>query len=212
MDEIWSWYWDKKALRTQSALKARGFDASYFPTKEDVCKWLVEEAEEASTVGVGGSLTIRQLSILEELQSRGKRVLDHWNASQHSEVLETRHQHLSCDLFLASANAVTESGEIVNVDGAGNRVAATIFGPKKVILVAGVNKIVRDLVEARMRVQELVAPINARRLGLKTPCAESGRCTQCDSPQRICNVTVVLHRRPHFTTIKVALVGEQLGL
>jgi hypothetical protein len=115
-------------------------------------------------------------------------------------------------VFLASSNAVTEDGKLYNIDGTGNRVAAMTFGPKKVILVCGINKIVKDIDDAHRRAKERAAPMNARRLNTKTPCAETGECADCSSPQRICNVYTALVKKPSRTDITVLLVGEPLGL
>ncbi|HWJ02468.1 MAG TPA: LUD domain-containing protein, partial [Verrucomicrobiae bacterium] len=121
-----------------------------------------------------------------------------------------------CNFFLTSANAVTQSGEIINIDGMGNRVSATVFGPGEVIMVIGLNKIAGDLAAGLSRSKEVAAVLNAKRLGRKTPCVQTGICTDCDSPERICNVSVILHRRPREKSgfgggFKIIVVGESLG-
>jgi hypothetical protein len=110
----------------------------------------------------------------------------------------------SCDYFLCSTNAITEEGHLYNVDATGNRVGAMFFGPGKTIIVCGINKIVRDMEEA-------AAPMNAKRLGRKTPCAQTGVCSDCNSPERICNIAVEILKKPSRTDVLVLLVGEPLG-
>jgi hypothetical protein len=115
------------------------------------------------------------------------------------------------DLFLSSSNAVTLNGELVNIDGVGNRVNSTNFGPGKVILVVGYNKIVEDVQEAIQRIKNVAAPLNARRLNVDVPCAKVGKCVDCNSPNRICRAIVIHERKPSLTDILVILVGEELG-
>jgi hypothetical protein len=118
---------------------------------------------------------------------------------------------MTSDLFLSSVNAITMDGELVNIDGMGNRVNATNFGPKKVILVAGYNKIVEDVQEAIKRIKNVTAPMNARRLNLEVPCAKLGKCADCNSPNRMCRIVVILEWKPTWTDMLVILVGEELG-
>ena len=122
-----------------------------------------------------------------------------------------RRRILTADVFVCSSNAITEDGKLYNVDGTGNRVAAMTFGPRKVVLACGINKIVKDVDEAERRVREWAAPMNARRLGLETPCAKTGLCSDCSSPQRICNIRSLLVKRPLRTDFTVLLIGERLG-
>ena len=118
---------------------------------------------------------------------------------------------MTSDLFLSSANAITLNGEMVNIDGIGNRVNSTNFGPGKVILVVGYNKIVDDVQEAIQRIKNVAAPMNARRLNIDVPCAKVGKCVDCHSPNRICRVIVIHERKPSLTDILIILVGEELG-
>jgi len=118
---------------------------------------------------------------------------------------------MTCDLFLCSVNAIARTGELVSIDGVGNRINAMNFGPKKVIIVAGINKIAEDLPHALERVRNVAAPQNARRLGLALPCAKTGRCEDCNSPQRICRSILIMERRPLLTDITIVLVHEELG-
>jgi len=119
---------------------------------------------------------------------------------------------LLSDVFLISTNAITEEGHLFNIDATGNRVSAMVFGPSKVIAVAGINKIVKNLDEAFMKVQERTAPINAKRLKKATPCVNSGKCEDCESPERICNIGVIIYKKPKLTDLHVVLIGENLGI
>lgn len=179
------------------ALKRRGFEAEVAATASEALARVMKEAEGAANVGWGGSETIKAIGAREALAAAGKEIRDH---------------RTDCDLFLLSANALTRDGRIVNVDGAGNRVAASIYGPRRVVYVVGRNKIVEGGVdEALARIRSCACPPNARRLGRRTPCARSGVCADCDSPDRMCKVTVVFDRRPTPLSAKVILVDEELG-
>lgn len=211
MEHISRWFDDSRAERTVGALKGKGFGAGYFSSRKEAAEWILGELREAGVIGVGGSVTVRELGVVEVLQNQGKKILDHWMASDPEESLQIKRAQLTCDVFLSGANAITESGQIVNMDGGGNRVAALSFGPKRVIIAAGLNKIVPDIETAYRRIREVAAPMNARRLDFKTPCAHTGLCTDCDAIQRICNASLVFHRKPLYSDISVVLIGESLG-
>ncbi len=152
------------------------------------------------------------MGILERLEAQGNVLYNHWRPGlPKEEVLQIRKAQMTSDLFLSSTNAVTLNGELVNIDGVGNRVNSSVFGPGRVILVAGYNKIVDDVQEAIKRVKNVSAPLNARRLNIDVPCAKMGRCVDCNSPNRICRVIVIHERRPSLTDILIILVGEELG-
>ena len=209
------WVLQKRVERTLAALGKNGFDAIYVPTREEAVAEVLDLVPEGALVGVGGSVTVREIGILKILESRGNKIADHWEAHSKKlapeQVMKTRKLLLSSDVLLTSTNAVTEEGELVNTDHAGQRVAAMIFGPKKVVIVAGVNKIVRDVDEALERIRNTAAPMNAKRLNLPVPCTVSGVCSDCNSQDRICNVTAIIERRPVHTDITVVLIGETLG-
>ena len=141
-----------------------------------------------------------------------KIIYDHWDESfSTEESLDIRRKQLVCDCFFCSANAISMTGEIVNVDGVGNRTSAMAFGPRNVMIIAGVNKLSPDLDAALNRVHEIAGPMRAKSLEMKTPCAETGICNDCNVPQRICRVTTILHRKPMLTDVSVILVNEDLG-
>ena len=184
-------------LKAVEGLRKRGFEADFVKTRAEAAALVMAEAANASSVGWGGSETIRALGVRDELAAAGKEIRDHQTVM---------------DLFLLSANALTADGRIVNIDGCGNRVAASIFGPKRTIYVIGRNKIVAGGIdEAIARIKKFACPPNCRRLGKKTPCAATGICADCDSPDRICKVTAIFDRRPTGASVRVVIVDEDLG-
>jgi hypothetical protein len=214
MMEQWEqWFQEKQVERTINALKKNNFQVLFVPNSKVALEEVMKQITDGSTVGVGGSVTLAQTGILGALGKRNVHLI--WPMQQ-AKNMEERHELMrksfSSDFFLASANAITEDGKLFNVDATGNRVGAMFIGPKKTIIVAGVNKIVKDLEAAEKRVREWVAPQNIKRLNRKTPCAETGVCGDCSSPDRICNIYVTLAKRPSRTDIVIILVGEKLGI
>ncbi|BCV23961.1 lactate utilization protein [Gelria sp. Kuro-4] len=202
---------EDKLARAQVALERHGIKTTVVDTPEEAKAFILKEVRPGQRVGVGGSRSIEALGVVPELEALGCRVAWHWRGNGPEEVLALRRAQLSADVFLASSNAVTEDGRLVNVDGVGNRVGAMVFGPPKVILVCGQNKVVPDLEAALDRVHNVAAPLNGRRLNTGTPCAVAGRCTDCNSPGRMCAVTVIIERRPQKTDLQVVLVRTDLG-
>jgi len=212
VDAIKQWWVEEKAKRAVEKLVAHEFKAIYVKTKEEAVEELWKHTTPGQKIGVGGSVTIRGLGILEKLKAQGYTIYDHWTPGLSTEnVLDIRRSQMTSDLFLTSTNAITAQGELVNIDGIGNRVNSMNFGPGKVILVAGYNKIVEDVHEGIKRIKNVAAPLNARRLNIDVPCAKVGRCVDCNSPNRICRVVVIHERKPSLTDILIILVGEELG-
>ena len=198
--------------KVTAALEKNRFSAAYFQTAEEAMEELLKVIPVEATVGIGGSSTLMNLEVMEKFEARGNQVFDHHkHGLTPEEVLETRRKQLTCDVFLTSTNALTEDGRLVNTDGTGNRVAAMIFGPKKVIVLAGINKVAGTLAEAEDRVKKIAAPLNNKRLNRPNPCVQTGYCVDCQGPTRICNVTTVIHKQPPLSNIHVWLVGEELG-
>lgn len=178
------------------ALKRRGYDAMYCSSVDEAAAAIKNEIENVERVGMGGSVTMKELGVAAHLETVGK--------------LSTR--GADCDLFLLSANALTSDGRIVNIDGNGNRVAASVSGPKKVVYAIGRNKIVDGGIDAAItRIKEKACPPNCIRLGKNTPCAATGKCADCDSPDRICKVVAIFDRRPTGTPTTVYIVNADLG-
>lgn len=213
-DKLNQWTSEKKCRKLVENLTKRRFTAVYCATAAEAGKYILEQAATAKNVGFGGSLSVADLEIAADLAGKGKEILNHGFPDQSPEQKrDIMRRQQTCDLFLTGTNAVTLDGRLVNIDGNGNRVAAMIYGPAKVIVVAGRNKIVEGCVdEAIRRVKEKSAPPNAMRLSKQTPCAATGFCSDCDSPQRICNVTVVIDYKPSQTDIHVLVVNEDMGL
>jgi hypothetical protein len=193
-------------------LEKHGFQAKWFPTKTAAAEFIMDAVKDCATIGVAGTHTVRALGIIEPLTEAGKRFVDHWRFQVGTpEELECRKEQTRVDAFLSSSNAITMTGEIVNRDGCGNRINAMTFGPGKVIIVVGRNKLVADLDAAIARIEEVAAPIRAMSLKRKTPCVSTGHCMDCDSPERICRITSIIHRKPIFTHITVVIVDEDMG-
>ncbi len=196
------------------SLRANNFIVHPFDSEDIACTFLLEKIPEGAAVGVGGSLSLNQIGFIEQLQARED--IHFFNQYKpgisRSESLEIRRKSLLSDIYFTGSNAITEEGEIINIDGVGNRVSALSFGPKKVYIVAGKNKVVADREEAMVRIKNHAAPLNARRLGRNTPCTEDGRCHDCVSEERICNITHILQKQPLPERISVVLIQKELGL
>jgi hypothetical protein len=207
-----NWLGEQRSRTCVANLKKNGFDAHWVADVESARELIVPMLAEYRSFGFGGSETVRKLGLVEHLTTRGLTVHDHWQAGlSPQESLSIRKAQLLSDCFFCSANAITLTGEIVNVDGVGNRTSAMAFGPGKVFIVAGMNKVTNDLPAALQRIKDTAAPMRAKSLGMKTPCAETGVCGDCHSPQRICRITTILHRQPMLTPTTVVLVNQPLG-
>ena len=194
-------------------LKKNEMEALYFSTAAEAREEVLRRIPPKATVGIGGSVTLREMGLLEALEKRGNEVYDHWKEGlSQEERQEVVKKHQRSDVFLTSTNALTMDGKLINVDATGNRVASMIFGPKRVMVITGVNKIVKNLNQGLVRVKKIAAPRNCQRRKDPTPCAQDLSCHDCDTPARLCRVTTIIERRPwgmkEFTVI---LVGEELG-
>ncbi len=214
MAQQWqTWFHEKQVERTIKALNKNNFEALFVPDSKAAFEEVMRRIPDGSTVGVGGSGTLGEIGLLEALEKRKIDLI--WpqkQAKSPEEAHALMQKTFSAGCFISGTNAVTENGWLYNVDATGNRVGAMFIGPKKVIVVAGVNKIVKSIEDAVKRVKEFVAPQNAKRLNKKTPCVETGLCGDCSSPDRICNIDVTLRKKPARTDITVILVGERLGI
>ena len=191
-------------------LKQLGYQVTVFDTKEQAADYLCGQIKD-TTVGFGGSVTLREMGLYERLAETNT-VHWHWQPQGETSIPQTRVLARDTEVYLASANGLAETGEIINIDGAGNRVAETIFGHKKVYFVIGKNKLAEDYDKALWRARNIAAPRNAFRLKTKTPCAEKGdRCYNCSSPARICRALSVLWCAPMGSQYEVVLVKEDLG-
>lgn len=190
--------------RLLQMLKVRGYAVSCFPTAEEAADYL-DTRIDGRTVGIGGSLSIEELGLAERLAGH--------NAVLSVGTGDDRRTMAGTQVYISSANAVAETGELVNIDGTGNRIASTLFGHEALYLVVGVNKITPTLERAIWRARNIAAPLNAKRLNRDTPCVKTGRCCDCSSPERICRtVNILMERTAGIPYAEVVLVGEPLGL
>jgi hypothetical protein len=202
--------------KTSEALERNQFKVLVASSKKDAVDKVLRLIPLDAKVGVGGSMTIRELGLIEALTRRGNRVVHHWQLDMPvSKWLPFMMEAHNSDVYLSSTNAVTEDGKLVNVDSTGNRVASMIFGPKDVIVIAGKNKVVKNVDAGLKRLKRVAGPLNAKRHNLvELPCVSTGLCTDCDSPKRICRVITIMERAPNRVrgpNITVVLVAENLG-
>ena len=212
-EELVLWTHEQKCLKAVASLVKNGFGAVYCATPQEAFDCIIREAADAASVGFGGSMSIVGLEVEARLREMGREILNHANpVLSRDERMDVMRRQLTCDLFLSGTNALTLSGELVNIDATGNRAAAMFFGPRKVVVVAGRNKLVDGTVhDAIQRVKNWATPPNSRRLNFKTPCASTGFCSDCNSPDRLCRVTTIIDRKPRFTDLRVLVVNADLG-
>ncbi len=205
--------WDKLGPRVVEALKKRNFAAWYCSSAQEAVEQVFQLIPQTDVMSWGGSMTVEALGLQAEARRRGYTLQDRDKAQSPEERREMMRQALLCDTFLMSSNAISENGVLVNLDGTGNRVAAMAYGPKQVIVLAGMNKVVKTEADAIQRCRTVAAPANLQRFpGLKTPCQETGACGDCISPDCICNYLLVTRGSAPAEKIKVILIGEDLGL
>ena len=204
--------YDKAGPQVVKALEKRHFEAYYVSTAAEAVEKVVELIPKEHTVSWGGTATVDALGIKQRLAQEGIALIDRDTAQTPQERQEMLKKALTCGTFLMSSNAISADGQLVNIDGTGNRVSMTLFGPEKLYFVVGVNKIAEDLPAAMERARNVAAPKNAARIGGKTPCAVKGdKCYRCESPDNICHATVILERPVNGMKAEVVLIDEELG-
>lgn len=203
--------YDKAGPKVAEALNKRFFEAYYCSDRESGLQKVLELIPQNHVVSWGGTSTVDELGIKDALRQRGQAVIDRDTAKDAQERKEMLKKALTCDTFLISSNAISSDGELVNIDGTGNRVAALCFGPDQVVVVAGMNKVAGDLDDAMGRARQVAAPINAQRFQLKTPCSVNGLCGNCKGADCICAQIVTTRVCKPAGRIKVVLIGEDLG-
>nr|AGS52541.1 conserved hypothetical protein [uncultured bacterium contig00023] len=205
--------YSKLGPQVAEALKSRNFDAVYFDESTAAVEKIVSLIPKDHQVSWGGSMTLVSLGIQERLAKEGYNLLDRDKAQTPEERMEIMRRALLCDTFLSGTNAISEDGQLVNIDGFGNRVAAMTFGPKQVIVAAGMNKVAKTLEDAVVRARTIAAPLNVQRFpNVKTPCNEKGSCMNCLSPETICSYFVTTRFCKPAGRIKVILIGQDMGL
>lgn len=212
MDNNIKWVEEQKIKRTMENLEKNNIESYFVEDNTALIEKISELVKDGDTVSVGGSMTLFETGVIEFLRNGKFNFLDRYAEGLNGDdIKDIFRKTFSADAYFVSSNAVTEEGELYNVDGNGNRVAAMIYGPDNVIVIAGKNKIVRDVEEAIARNREYAAPANAKRLNRETPCAKVGYCMDCSSKDRICNDYVLIRRQGQKGRIKVIIVGKELG-
>jgi len=201
-----------------NSLKKNRFEAVFAKNKEEAKNTILEIVPLDVMVGIGDSATVRQIGIIDELDKRGTRVVNPFvkeltiDLNQRDTFQRILRKSLDCEIFITSANAVTIDGKIVDIDRVGNRIAGTIFGPKKVILPIGRNKIVSDIDGALNQIRNIIAPAHAKHTKKKVPCVTIGKCVDCDNEDRLCNIIAIVEKKPIMGDITVILIDDDLGL
>lgn len=201
-------YYDKRGQILVRNLKSRHFDAYYCATREEALAKALELIPKGATIGWGGSVTAKEIGLMDAVRSGDYRPYDRDNAENPREMMK---QSLTADVFLTGANALSLDGQMVNIDGTGNRLGAICFGPEKVLVLAGMNKVEANLEAAITRARTVAAPTNKQRFALETPCEVTGSCADCKSDGCICNQILITRNCRPTGRITFILVGEDLG-
>lgn len=211
MDQAKKDAWAKQAQTIIGRLEKRNMEGYYCESSSEAVEKVMSLMEEGASVTWGGSVTLKETGVMDAVRNGNFEILDRSTAKTPEEQSAFYQKAVGADYFLMSTNAVTLDGELVNIDGNGNRVACLIHGPKHVILLAGMNKVVADIESAVPRIRNTASPANAARLHTKTPCEYNGVCGDCHAPGCMCCEIVVTRHSRHDGRIKVILIGEELG-
>lgn len=204
-------FYEKQSASIIKNLEKRGMEGFYCPDSQSAVKKAMSLMPDSALVSWGGSMTLEECGMMDALKASKHTLLDRGTAKTLEETKAIYHKALSADYYFMSSNAITLDGKLVNIDGTGNRVAALTYGPDHVILMVGMNKVVKDEAAALERIHTLAAPPNAVRIGVKTPCALTGVCADCTSPNCICSQILTIRYSRLKERIKVILIGEKLG-
>lgn len=205
-------YYEKRAAILVKNLKSRHFEAYYCPDKASALETALTLIPEGSSVGWGGAMSAEQIGLIDAVRNGSYQVLDRDMAKTPEERIEIQKKCLLCDVFLTGANGLSIDGQMVNIDGNGNRAGAIVYGPEHVIVIAGMNKVEDTLEAAVRRARTVAAPANQQRFLLNNPCTVTGTCADCKSEQCICNQIVITRNCRPAGRIQFILVGEDLGL
>ena len=204
-------FFDKRGPILVKNLQKRHFEAYYCPTKEDALAQVMELMPEGSTVGWGGAVSAAQVGVQEAVHAGNYNVIDRDQFSDPAEKLRCMRECFNADYFITGANAISLDGQMVNIDGNGNRVGMIVYGPKHIIVVAGMNKVCATIEDAVKRARTIAAPMNQQRFGLPNPCTCTGVCGDCLTETSICNQILITRNCKPAGRIKFVLVGEELG-
>lgn len=201
----------EKINKLKNNFKSRNIEVEYFETLEDVKSYILNSIPVECSIGIGHSITLQKINITRSLIERGNVVYDKELATNREECKVLKKKALTTDWYVTGSNAISLDGRIVNVDHSGNRVAAITFGPDKVIIVVGRNKIVDTVDEAIKRVKNISCPLNARRSGFNPPCVALNKCVDCLSNERVCNSLSIIEGQSDSNRIKLLIVNEECG-
>lgn len=212
MDKNLQFVIEKRVNRTIEALEKNNIRGYYVENEKEVFNIIKGIINNGDTVAVGGSMTLEEIGVIDFLRDGDYKFLDRYKKDITQEEIKLIYRKsFSADGYLTSTNAITEDGSLYNVDGTGNRVAAMLYGPEKVIVICGVNKLVKNLDEAIMRNREISAPANAKRLNKTTPCAKVGYCMDCNNQDRLCNEYTLIKRQRDKGRMTVIFINKNLG-
>ena len=212
MTEPMKKYYQKRGQLLVKNLRSRHYDAYYCDTKEAALEKALEIIPKGATVGWGGAMSAQQIGLLDAMNNGEYNAIDRDKAPNPEERKKAMKNCLLADVFITGANALSMDGQMVNIDGNGNRVAAIVYGPESVVVIAGMNKVMDSIDAAVIRARTVAAPMNKQRFALQTPCEVTGTCGDCKSEGCICNQILVTRNSKPAGRIKVILVGEELGL
>lgn len=211
MEKPTGMYYEKRAQVLVKNLKAHHFDAYYCDTKEAALAKALELIPEGSKVGWGGAISAQQIGLLDAMNQGNYTALDRDKAASPEERTAIMRSCFDADWFITGANALSLDGMMVNIDGVGNRTGMIVYGPRNILVIAGMNKVADDLQSAVRRARTIAAPMNAQRFGLSTPCSVTGICGDCKDETCICNQVIITRNSKPAGRIKMILVGEELG-
>lgn len=211
MHWVKKWYWQRMAQDAVEIFNNKGYDAKYAENADEAKQMVLDLIPEGSSVAVGGSVTLGDMGLIDIFRSDKYKFFERFNTSGYAETYQVYRQSFLADFLVTGSSAITRNGEIVNTDSSGNRAGGIILGPERVIIVVGANKLVDDLPAAFERIKK-VAPLNAKRIGHRCPCVETGYCVNCESPESVCNATSIIHNgRKHPGRYTVIVIAEELG-
>lgn len=211
MTEFQKKYYEKRAQVVLKNLRSRHFEAYYCENKEQALEKALELIPKGASVGWGGALSAQQIGLIDAVNAGDYKAIDRDKAPTPEEKVKAMKQCLTADVFICGANALSMDGQMVSIDGNGNRVAAIVYGPDSVIVIAGMNKVVDTLEDAVRRARTVAAPMNKQRFPLQTPCEVTGQCADCKSESCICNQILITRNSKPAGRIKIILVNEELG-